>query len=212
MIFQGKKYRRLGWLAQFLLIIAAGNPSFAQKITTPWVAQAPAGKAFTSIDKHGTTVIPNGRLLTPTGRQIEVAPHPYGLTLSPDGSVAVTANSGIRPFSISIIRDIESKRPQVQQVPPGAQTDAGILAAVFMGLAISPDNKLLYVGGGQEGKVMVFDLASGTRLDAIDCNVTIDGNASETIDGATTYALSAQYQSISIYSDGSNWHVVAKVV
>ena len=43
-------------------------------------------------------------------------------------------------------------------------------------------------------------------------NVTLDGNASETIDGATTYALTAAFQSVSVYSDGSNWHVVAKVV
>lgn len=38
--------------------------------------------------------------------------------------------------------------------------------------------------------------------------VTIDGNASETIDGATTYALSSQYASVDIICDGSNWHIV----
>ena len=39
--------------------------------------------------------------------------------------------------------------------------------------------------------------------------VTIDGNASETIDGATTVALGAQYDSILLRCDGSNWHIVA---
>lgn len=38
--------------------------------------------------------------------------------------------------------------------------------------------------------------------------VTLDGNASETIDGATTYALSAQYEALTIQSDGSNWHIL----
>ncbi|MCJ7581110.1 MAG: hypothetical protein MUP98_11320, partial [Candidatus Aminicenantes bacterium] len=95
---------------------------------------------------------------------------PYGLTLSPDGTVAVTANSGVRPFSISIIRDVTSENPSVQQVPPGANTDRGILAAVFMGLAISPDNQKLYIGGGQEGKIFVFDLSNREKLGELVCD------------------------------------------
>ena len=38
--------------------------------------------------------------------------------------------------------------------------------------------------------------------------VTLDGNASETINGATTFALSTQYQSATIVTDGSAWYVV----
>lgn len=37
--------------------------------------------------------------------------------------------------------------------------------------------------------------------------VTVDGNASETIDGATTAVITTQYESISIICDGSNWHL-----
>lgn len=40
--------------------------------------------------------------------------------------------------------------------------------------------------------------------------VTLDGNSSETIDGATTYALSSQYDAVLIVCDGSNWHVASK--
>ena len=39
-------------------------------------------------------------------------------------------------------------------------------------------------------------------------NVVVDGNASETIDGGTTATLSAQFESISIVCDGSNWHII----
>lgn len=39
--------------------------------------------------------------------------------------------------------------------------------------------------------------------------ITIDPNASETVDGATTYTLSAQYDAIMLASDGSNWFIVA---
>lgn len=36
--------------------------------------------------------------------------------------------------------------------------------------------------------------------------LTIDGNASETIDGSTTTTVDTQYESINIICDGSNWH------
>jgi len=39
-------------------------------------------------------------------------------------------------------------------------------------------------------------------------NVTVDGNASETIDGATTKALTTQYEVVRIICDGSNWHII----
>ena len=67
--------------------------------------EAPAGERFTRIDRDGETVLPNGRLLTPTGRQIPTAPHPFGLALSPDGTVLVTVNGGVVPFSLTVIRN-----------------------------------------------------------------------------------------------------------
>lgn len=39
-------------------------------------------------------------------------------------------------------------------------------------------------------------------------NVIVDGSGSETIDGGTTATLTAQYESIMIISDGSNWHII----
>ncbi len=138
--------------------------------SSPWIITAPAGDRFVSIDKNGETIIPNGRIVAPAGKSIVVAPHPYGLTLSPDGNTAVTANSGTGPLSITIIRNILSDTPTVQQVPPGPSTDQGVLASVFMGLAVSNDNKTVYVAGGQENKIFLFDLATGEKHGQIDCS------------------------------------------
>jgi len=135
-----------------------------------WLAQAPADTLATQINKAGQTIIPNGRIITPPGRTFQVAPHPYGLTLSPDGNTLVTANSGISPLSITIIRNILSEQPEIQQIPEGAETDKGILASVFMGLAISPGNDMVYVAGGQTNKIFVFDLKTGNSLGNIDCS------------------------------------------
>jgi len=138
------------------------------------VLSAPAGSLYTSIDKEGTTVIPNGRFLTPAGKSIEVAPHPFGLALSGDGEIAVTANSGIKPLSISIIHNLTTS-PDIRQVPPGFSNDAGVLESVFMGLAISPDNKKVYVAAGQENSILVFDLLTGNKIDSVDCSLSADG-------------------------------------
>jgi len=41
--------------------------------------------------------------------------------------------------------------------------------------------------------------------------VTLDGNASEEIDGSTTHALSSQYDGVIIACDGSAWHILASI-
>jgi len=141
-----------------------------------YVISAPAANRYTQIDKTGETIIPNGRIITPAGKCFTVAPHPYGLAISSDGNLAVTANSGTSPLAITILRNLNSANPVIQQIPPGPATDKGVLASVFMGLAISPDQKVVYVAGGQENKVFIFDITSGTKLGFIDCSGK-DGDA-----------------------------------
>lgn len=160
-------------LTLFLFCLALN--ALAQPIPR-YVISAPAGNEPTKIDKTGKTVLPNGRYIIPRGRQIETAPHPYGLILSPDrgdgaGQTVITANSGINPFSISIIRNALGPNPTVQQIPEGVKTDNGILEACFMGLAVTPDNKTVLVAGGETNKIFIFDLTSGKPAGTINCAV-----------------------------------------
>lgn len=189
----------------FILTILFSSCTPAKKESL--VISSPADQAYTAIHREGVTVLPNGRFLTPRGKQIEVAPHPYGLTLSSSGSLAVTANSGIEPFSISLIRDVLGENPTVQQVPPGALTDKGILAAVFMGLAVSADNRTLYAGGGQEGKVFVFDCASGEKTGEINCNTAFQGKNYE--DSYIGDLVLSKDGSLLFAVDQSNFRMVA---
>jgi hypothetical protein len=58
-------------------------------------------------------------------------------------------------------------------------------------------------GTGQPGRTYIIK-----KTDVSGNAVTVDGNASETIDGATTYALSAQYKYVTIQSNGTNWFII----
>ncbi len=183
-------------LLAILLFFTACN--FNSNKNAIWLAEAPAGSLPTHIDKQGKTVIPNGRFITPAGKSFTIAPHPYGLTLSNDGSIAVTANSGTSPLSITIIRKLQSEHPIIQQIPPGANTNGDVLGSVFMGLAISPDKQTVYVSGGEKNKIYLFDINTGKPKGIIDCSFVSDsldystgyiGDLTLTKDGKTLYAV-----------------------
>jgi hypothetical protein len=48
------------------------------------------------------------------------------------------------------------------------------------------------------------------KIDASVNAVTIDGDGAETIDGAATYALTAQWQSVVLQCNGTSWFVLSK--
>ena len=157
--------------AQLFVLAAALSLTACRPATTAFetLIQPPAGDRYCQLNPQGESVIPNGRLLRPMGNTVRIAPHPYGLALSPDGSVAVTANSGNRPFSITILENPASGRPAVRQVPEGPMNDPNLLEDVFMGLAVTPDNRSVWVSGGSANKLFRFDLRSGVKVDSILC-------------------------------------------
>ncbi|MBC7776931.1 MAG: hypothetical protein H7246_15975 [Phycisphaerae bacterium] len=150
------------------LYTACQSPQNVQS-TSNLIIDSPAGDRYCQINLEGETIIPNGRIIKPIGKTVRIAPHPYGLALSPDGSVAVTANSGNRPFSITILEHPGSGQPKLRQVPEGPMNDPNLLEDVFMGLAITSDNRSVWVAGGQSNKIFRYDLHSGAKLDSILC-------------------------------------------
>ena len=127
---------------------------------------APAGKrpatTNTTIDGLDAAVLPNGRLLTPAGTEVNVqAPKPFGLALSPDGTMLATLNSGSAPFSLTLISDLASSSPLVKRIDVNAS---------FMGVTFSADNRRVYLSGGENGNIWVADASLGTIVGSVNLN------------------------------------------
>lgn len=65
----------------------------------------------------------------------------------------------------------------------------------------------LYAASGNSGKVLRVKKTDSSLSNII----TLDGNASETIDGALTTTLNTQYEEVTIICDGSNWHILDRI-
>jgi DNA-binding beta-propeller fold protein YncE len=187
-------------LVGLFLILKPPDLVKAGRDSGPVELAAPAGDRPTHINPSGETVLPNGRLITPEGVQVTVEPHPYGMALSPDGKVLVTANIGTWPFSLSIISALESKSPEVRQIPavyPSKHSEVEP-SSVYMGLAIAPDNRTVYVSEGDTGKVDAYDLENGQRSQVISFDGDFEGRTYQhsftgalaiSPDGEVLYAL-----------------------
>jgi DNA-binding beta-propeller fold protein YncE len=159
--------RRAGCLIASLVASGCARPP--STAPAPVDFTAPAADSYTRIDRAGQTVLPNGRLLTPEGRQIPTAPHPFGMALGEDGRTLVTLNGGASPFSLTIIDGLDGEVPRVRQVPAGAK-GGKTLPSAFIGAAVDSASGLVYASGGDDGRVAVFRLADAAAVGQIDLN------------------------------------------
>jgi len=127
---------------------------------------APAGDrpATTSTIVGGVNaaVLPNGRLVTPAGIEVNVqAPKPFGLALSPDGRMLATLNSGAAPFSLTLVSALGSAAPTVRRIDVNAS---------FMGVTFSADSRRAYLSGGENGNIWIADVVAGQIVGSINLN------------------------------------------
>src|SRR5262249_42221355 len=127
---------------------------------------APAGTrpatTSTIIDGVSAAVLPNGRLVTPAGIEVNVqAPKPFGLALAPDGNMLATINSGAAPFSLTVISQIKTATPTVKRIDVDSS---------FMGVTVSPDSARVYLSGGENGNIWVADAVAGTIIGSVNLN------------------------------------------
>lgn len=123
------------------------------------------------IQPGGSILIPTGQAITPAGQHIEVNDRPLGMALSPDGrSLAVVTGSNFSPRALHVI-DVSS-RSLKQTIPIGDS---------FVGVDYSPAGDRLYVGGGRNGDVKIFE-RTPAGLFAPAGSVSIPGSAPSGLD------------------------------
>jgi YVTN family beta-propeller protein len=146
-----------------------------------------------------TATLPNGRLITPVGSWIPVAPFPFSLAVRPDGQQLVAASLGF-PFALNVI-----EKQTVTQIPRGFLSKPDV--EVYAGVAYAPGGKQLYVATGDSGFVDVMSTVDWHRIARINLNGPWHGHVFKesfaaalalTHDGRTLYVI-----------DQANWRVVA---
>lgn len=146
-----------------LLVLAAD----AQR-TYP-VLTVPGKGAYAHINSAGTSVLPSGRYVTPAGTTITITHDPFGMALSPDGTTTVTLHDGV--FTIINNATLANTRvPSYDHRIPSPLSNGS-----FLGVAFSADSRIVYLSGGDNGAVIVYDIVRLQRLDSISLNGRVDG-------------------------------------
>jgi DNA-binding beta-propeller fold protein YncE len=152
-----------------LILIFAGFflPSCMHKKVE--ILSVPAGNMATVIREDGTSVLPSGRFLTPAGKLIQITNDPFGMAISPDGRKAVTLHDGV--FTII---DLQSLTP-VRVPSYDKKIKSPLSKGSYLGVCFAGDSRRVFLSGGDNGAVIVYDIESLIRLDSISLNGAVDG-------------------------------------
>ena len=108
---------------------------------------APAGPGS---QQGAEWILPNGRRITPAGRQVTLGNFPLGEALSLDGSYLFVLNNGAGKQSIQVVQTATGNVMQTVPVP-----------TAFNGVVVSPDGQRVFAAGGGSNKILTFDFADG---------------------------------------------------
>jgi DNA-binding beta-propeller fold protein YncE len=152
------------------------------------VLQVPGKQKFCTINEKGITVLPSGRLLTPAGEMIRISHDPFGMAISPNGKKVVTLHSGVfTVIDIASMHDIRVPSYNQKITSPLAHEPlenitngdtlfskqilpSPIPEGSFLGIAFASDSKTVYLSGGDNGAVIVYDIEQFKRIDSISLN------------------------------------------
>jgi DNA-binding beta-propeller fold protein YncE len=149
-------------LLTLLMLLSAGNFAMAQKQVN--ILQVPGINQYSKIDTAGTSVLPSGRFVTPAGKTIRITHDPFGLSISPDGKKAVTLHNGV-------VTLIDVATMNATRIPAyGKKKTSPLSNGSFLGVAFSPDSKTLYLSGGDNGAVIVYDAVNFVKTDSLTLN------------------------------------------
>lgn len=147
------------------LAFALATPSHLPDPIFPTFAP-PAGNQPARVAPGGTTILPNGRFLTPAGKRLWSGDGLWGLALSPDGSTVVgihtDAASATEPSPGLTVYTNMDAAPQKSSVSLKDLAPAGVF---------TPDGSRFIVSSGEDGGIRVLNAKTWTPITTISANV-----------------------------------------
>src|SRR5450755_3361877 len=151
----------------------------------------------------GSFLLNSGWRLKPAGRQIPLDTLPMTGTLSRDGRYLFVLNGGYKPPSISVLDLSENKVVSSVPIPKDG----------WLGLALSPDGKTLWVGGGSTASIHEFKfdgsggLTFGRTMPLVKPEeaspIDFIGDVAVSPDGRALYAADIFHDSITVVNSRS---------
>ena len=158
---------KLKILLPAILILILTNCT--KNVETVKVLQVPGRDQYCKIDAEGVTVLPSGRYATLAGEALRITNDPYGMAVSPNGEKAVTLHNGV----ITII-DLNSL--DAQRIPSYDNSIPSPLSrGSFLGVAFSSDSKNVYLSGGDNGLVIIYNIEKLKKIASISLNGKVNG-------------------------------------
>jgi YVTN family beta-propeller protein len=133
------------------------------------VAFAVGGDGHAGPQGDGTGITTVGWRVTPVGRQTTLGDKPFALAAAADGHFLVAVNVGQWTQSVQVI---DTSTSQVTQTISYHAPEA-----VYGGITFSPDGRRLYVSGGGDNKVRVYDVSHGHLTETNSIAIAVAGNA-----------------------------------
>ncbi len=177
-----------------ILVLSICQACHAQKQVA--ILQVPGINQFCKINENGVNVLPSGRFVKPAGNFIRITNDPFGMAISPDGKKAVTLHNGVFTIiDLGTLKDIRvpgynqkltsplTHQPLNQSSFTAADSAAhqpiatALPQGSFLGVAFAPDSKTVYLSGGDNGAVIVYDIEKLQRMDSISLNGKVGGES-----------------------------------
>ena len=158
------KIKYLSLLIMIVILVNCNKPIESVK-----VLQVPGRDQFCKVDVNGVSVLPSGRYATPVGEFLRITHDPYGMAISANGNKAVTLHNGV--FTIIDLASLNAIR-----VPSyDNNLKSPLSSGSFLGVAFSADSKKVYLSGGNNGAIIVYDVVKLEKLDSLSLNGMVNG-------------------------------------
>ncbi len=175
-----------------VLLFTLATNVLSQKLQNFTTLQVPGKDSFCKINPTGVSILPSGRFVQPAGSLVRITNDPFGMAIAPNGQKAVTLHNGV--FTIIDLVTMEALRvPDYAGKTNSPLAHSPITDSIlfsdslisinaksplskgsFLGVAFAPDSKTIYLSGGDNGAVLIFDIEKMLRIDSISLNGKID--------------------------------------